>query len=51
MQIILPKQFERLWLEGNLPKEELLDLLKPYNLEEMKATLIPAVDSFMVNSK
>ncbi len=51
MPVILSPEAEKLWLAGNLPKEELLALLQPFNPEEMKAVPIKAIDSFVLNSK
>lgn len=51
MPVILPKEAEKVWLEGNLPKEDLLGLLQPYNAAEMQAKPIAAIDSFILNSK
>ncbi len=51
MPVILSPESEKLWLQGNLPKEELLALLQPFNPEEMKAVPIKAIDSFVLNTK
>ncbi|WP_146153527.1 SOS response-associated peptidase [Adhaeribacter arboris] len=51
MPVILSKDNERLWLEGNIPKEDLLGLLQTYNAADMKAIPIKAIDGFVLNSK
>jgi putative SOS response-associated peptidase YedK len=40
MPVILPKESERLWFENTLTKEEMQQLLVPYNEKEMEAYTI-----------
>jgi putative SOS response-associated peptidase YedK len=51
MPVILEPEWEKYWLDGSLPLNDVLDMLKPYSSDKMKAYPVSkAVNSAFVNT-
>ncbi|RDC64630.1 SOS response-associated peptidase [Adhaeribacter pallidiroseus] len=46
MPVILDRDIEKLWLSNDLSKQELLDLLQPFDAAKMQARPIPSIAAF-----